>query len=137
MLPDQAEPGRAEGLWKATCFEIFLQPSDGTRYVELNLSPSFQWAAYEFDDYRSGMRNLALAFDPEITISAGDSAFFDLDSDFDVSVVGTGDIRMGLSAVIEEIDGTKSYWALAHAPGPPDFHNPACFAATLPPPASP
>ena len=41
--------------------------------------------------------------------------------------------RIGVSAVIEEVDGTKSYWALAHAPGPPDFHNPACFAHHLPP----
>jgi len=40
--------------------------------------------------------------------------------------------KLGLSAVIEEIDGTKSYWALAHPPGKPDFHHPDCFALTLP-----
>ena len=40
---------------------------------------------------------------------------------------------MGLCAVIEEKDGTKSYWALAHPPGDkPDFHDPACFALELP-----
>jgi hypothetical protein len=34
---------------------------------------------------------------------------------------------------LEEQDGTKSYWALAHPPGDkPDFHDPACFAAHLP-----
>jgi len=45
--------------------------------------------------------------------------------------------RIGLSAVIEETDGTKSYWALRHPPGKPDFHHPDCFALTLgaPPPA--
>ena len=45
------------------------------------------------------------------------------------------DIRwaLGLSAILEEQDGTKSYWALAHPPGDkPDFHDPACFAAHLP-----
>ena len=41
--------------------------------------------------------------------------------------------EIGLSAVIEEIDGTKSYWALAHGKGPPDFHNSACFDYRLPP----
>ena len=41
--------------------------------------------------------------------------------------------ELGLSAVIEEQDGTKSYWALAHPDGPPDFHDPACFAASLSP----
>ena len=40
------------------------------------------------------------------------------------------DIR--LTAVIEEEDGTKSYWALAHPDGPPDFHDPSCFLARLP-----
>src|SRR3546814_3736372 len=32
--------------------------------------------------------------------------------------------KLALSAVIEELDGTKSYWALAHPPGKPDFHHP-------------
>jgi hypothetical protein len=41
---------------------------------------------------------------------------------------------IGLTAVVEEVDGTKSYWALAHAPGPPDFHNADCFTARLPAP---
>jgi len=39
--------------------------------------------------------------------------------------------KLGLSAVIEEADGTKSFWALAHPPGRPDFHHPDCFALTL------
>ena len=46
----------------------------------------------------------------------------------------SGEWQMGLSAVIEERDGTKSYWALAHAPGPPDFHNRNCWIARLPAP---
>ena len=30
--------------------------------------------------------------------------------------------------VIEEVSGRKSYWALKHAPGRPDFHHPDAFA---------
>ncbi len=50
---------------------------------------------------------------------------------------GEKDWKLALSAVIEETDGTKSYWALRHPPGAPDFHHPDCFALTLeaPPPA--
>jgi hypothetical protein len=40
--------------------------------------------------------------------------------------------RLGLSAVIEETSGRKSYWALAHPPGKPDFHHADCFAYELP-----
>jgi hypothetical protein len=39
---------------------------------------------------------------------------------------------LGVSAVLEEKDGTKSYWALAHPAGDkPDFHAAASFAAKL------
>ncbi len=41
------------------------------------------------------------------------------------------DWQLGLSAVLEEKDGTKSYWALAHPDGKPDFHEPGCFTAKL------
>jgi hypothetical protein len=40
-------------------------------------------------------------------------------------------LRLGLSAVIEENDGTISYWALKHLPGKPDFHHPDSFALEL------
>ena len=40
--------------------------------------------------------------------------------------------RLGLSAVIEETSGRKSYWALAHPPGKADFHHSDCFALELP-----
>jgi hypothetical protein len=36
--------------------------------------------------------------------------------------------RLGLSAIIEEASGRRSYWALAHPPGKPDFHHPDSFA---------
>ena len=39
---------------------------------------------------------------------------------------------LNLTAVIEEEGGHKSYWALAHPPGAPDFHNPSCFLGRLP-----
>ena len=36
-------------------------------------------------------------------------------------------LRLGLAAVIEEISGNQSYWALAHPPGKADFHHSDCF----------
>ena len=39
--------------------------------------------------------------------------------------------RLGLAAVIEETDGNKSYWALAHPAGKPDFHHADGFAYDL------
>jgi hypothetical protein len=39
--------------------------------------------------------------------------------------------ELAISAVIEEADGTKSYWALTHPTGKPDFHASESFALTL------
>jgi hypothetical protein len=43
---------------------------------------------------------------------------------------------LALTAVIETEDSARSYWALAHPPGAPDFHDPDCFVLHLPPPTA-
>jgi hypothetical protein len=126
VLPSGGARGRADELWRTTCFELFVQ--DGEGYREYNFAPSGAWAAYGFDGYRSGMRALELEHDPEIDADdRGDSLIVDVIIDL------AGEGRFGLSAVVEEVSGTKGYWALAHPPGKADFHHRACFAATLPP----
>jgi hypothetical protein len=60
-LPEPAAPERADGLWRTTCFELFLRRPDEKAYIEFNFSPSGRWAAYAFDDYRKGGRNLEVA----------------------------------------------------------------------------
>ena len=43
----------------------------------------------------------------------------------------SGDWSVAITAVFEFDDGQKSYWALAHAPGKPDFHHPDGFVLDL------
>lgn len=82
------------------------------------------------------MRDLELPVYPIIErgVEAGED--YVIEVDLDLTSIPSGAMNMGLSAVIEERDGTKSYWALAHAPGSPDFHNRDCFIATLPAPSA-
>jgi predicted GIY-YIG superfamily endonuclease len=124
-LPDPAATERTDGLWQTTCFELFVR-TGGETYCEFNFAPSTQWAAYRFDAHRAGMRDLVLAT-PVITRK---------DDGIDVVInllwLGDRELHIGLSAIIEEKDGTKSYWALKHPPGAPDFHHPDCFALQLP-----
>src|SRR5215467_12536958 len=54
-IPEAASPERADALWKHTCFEAFALRDGG--YREFNFSPSTQWAVYDFDNYRTAMRN--------------------------------------------------------------------------------
>ena len=127
ILPDAAEPARADELWRTTCFEAFVS-GQGTAYREYNFAPSGQWAAYAFDAPRSGMRHANEQ--AEVWLEGGETWIA-------VEAEVTGDFALtaplNLTAVIEEQGGHKSYWALAHPDGPPDFHNRNCFVAHLPP----
>jgi predicted GIY-YIG superfamily endonuclease len=135
VCPPQSASKRTDGLWQTTCFELFIKDCEGQGYTEFNFSPSSQWAAYRFDAYREGMRKQPMNLDPLISkLDTGD--FLILTATIDAQVL-THAGALALSAVIEETDGTKSYWALAHPPGKPDFHAPTCFALTLPPPERP
>lgn len=128
-VPPFAGKGRGEDLWQTTCGELFLKDREGPGYREFNFSPSERWAAYRFTGYREGMADADIP-DPEVSSDSGQFLFV-LTALLDAAVLEGSDVA-GLSAVIEEKDGTKSYWALAHAPGKPDFHNEACFALPLP-----
>ena len=125
-LPQAHSPERADQLWRHTCFEAFAQREAG--YREFNFSPSTQWAAYDFDDYRQGMR-IADVLAPRIE-AAREGAHYALQAAFDLP--GEGRCRVALTAVLEETDGAKSYWALKHPPGKPDFHHADGFVLELP-----
>lgn len=125
-----AGKGRADGLWQTTCFELFIRSGADPAYAEFNLSPSEQWAAYDFETYREGMRNRPAPIMPTCTLRRGsDMAIFD--AAIPASALPPLPWSYGLTAVIEETGGIKSCWAFAHPPAKPDFHHPACFAATL------
>jgi hypothetical protein len=133
-IPQPTDPKRRAGLWQRTCFEAFVRPVGAESYFEFNFSPSSEWAAYNFEGYRKGMRPLLLATEPEITTGVDErqlqlSARLELE---DVAMRNGQPWIVGLTAVIAERNALKSYWALAHPPGAPDFHHPDCFALELP-----
>jgi hypothetical protein len=127
LLP-VAAPARTDGLWQHTCFEAFVRPACGDSYFEFNFAPSTQWAAYRFDGYREGMAAAEIAA-PRIEVARAPQRYV---LRAQLTLPGEGVWRLGLSAVIEETSGRKSYWALAHPPGKPDFHHCDCFALELP-----
>jgi hypothetical protein len=129
IIPQAAEPIRADDLWQTTCFEAFLRIPGADAYREWNFAPSGQWAAYDFASYREG-RTDADVVPPYIRME-DNLIWWALGAT--IPVDAETDWALGLSAILEETDGTKSYWALAHPPGDkPDFHAADCFAASLP-----
>lgn len=136
VLPPFAGKVRADGLWQTTCFELFLKPRDGSAYAEFNFSPSQAWAAYDFSAYREGMAERQVPRAPVCTPRRGQSVLI-----FDVSLPAGAlpplPFDFGLTAVIEETGGHKSYWAISHRPDRPDFHHTSCFAGALEAPPVP
>ncbi len=129
VIPTASEPARADGLWRTTCFEAFLGEAGAGSYREWNFAPSGEWAAYDFTEYREGMATAEVGAPPYIRFE-DNLTWWTLGAT--VAVDAATGWSLGLSAVLEEADGTKSYWALAHPDGPPDFHNRDCFVARLP-----
>jgi hypothetical protein len=139
MRVPAAQPVRAEpedGLWQHTCFELFVasaNPAGPPGYAEFNFSPSGRWASYRFDSYRQGMRpgmRTAQEFGLA-THSDRRSEHLAVTARMDLRKFMPPPYRIGLAAVIEDADGSHSYWALAHPPGGPDFHHPDGFALSF------
>jgi hypothetical protein len=125
LMPPVVAAARADELWQHTCFEAFARPSAGPGYYEFNFSPSTQWAAYQFGGYRSGMRVATEISAPRIEVrSSAETYTLQAELEFDGL---SSPLRLGLAAVLEETNGRKSYWALAHPPGKADFHHSDCF----------
>lgn len=128
-IPEPQPFGRADELWRHTCFEAFVK-GQGESYFELNLSPSSQWAGYRFDSYRTGMTEAPL--EPWLMQRIEPPGELELMAEVDLGALASDPWTFALSAVIEDIDGAISYWALAHPPGKPDFHHPDSFVLELP-----
>jgi hypothetical protein len=136
-LPPVTAPARADELWQHTCFEAFVRATAGAAYYEFNFAPSTQWAAYRFGAYRHAMSVAGEVSAPRIDARSS-GGLYELEAS--LALEGMSGLpseaawRLGLSAVIEEAGGRKSYWALAHPPGKADFHHADCFACELPAP---
>jgi hypothetical protein len=133
VIPEPGDQVQRDDLWRHSCFEAFIRPAGGQAYHEINLAPSRAWAAYRFQSYRDGMAPSFLEPIGPIQVDYGPHMLTQTSMlDYGDDRALRGELEVGLSAVIEATDGSKSYWALAHGEGAPDFHNADCFVARLP-----
>lgn len=129
--PTAAPAGPTDGLWRHTCMEVFVSAARSGPYLEFNLAPSCQWAAYRFSGYRAGMAPLTGIRPPRIELLTGSDqlllrAQVELPADLSAQR-----LWLGVTAVVEETHGLLSYWALRHAGERPDFHHPESFGLEI------
>jgi hypothetical protein len=126
-IPPLAPAERTEGLWRHTCFEAFVRARGEAGYVEMNLAPSTQWAAYRFDAYRRGVRDLDV---PPPRIETGRTGrALELRAAMRPPVAPPW--QVAFAVVIEEAGGRISWWAAHHPGATPDFHHPDSFVSEI------
>jgi len=132
-IPIPQPPAAVDGLWEQTCFEVFVAVEGKESYHEFNFSPSGQWAAYAFSGYR--VRSEWTVSQAPVISFARSNGHLLLEA-----VIAAADLpqniadkpfQIGLAAVIEANDGSRSYWALEHPEVRPDFHHRAGFILSL------
>lgn len=125
-LPTLRSPERADELWRHTCFEVFVALPDSDAYVELNFSPSTEWAMYGFVTYRRGMTALEVKRPPRVAVRPMPRGLV-LEAVTHLAELPMpqpgSPLRAGAAAVVEEKDGRLTYWALTHPSALPDFHH--------------
>jgi hypothetical protein len=133
-LAEPRPPVRTDGLWRHSCFEAFIGRQSGSDYWEYNFSPSGAWAAYHFPARREGMAPLMRGAPPVLTQRV-DAGRIELAATLDLSWLyrshAPADLRLGISAVVEDRAGVLSYFALSHPAEKPDFHHPDSFLLPL------
>lgn len=124
MIQEPADiPLRKNRLWEETCLELFLAPVNSERYWEFNLSTSGHWNIYRFTSYRAGMHEeTAFRALPLNILLDLNSLQLSLEVGLERIVLADQALKVGISAVIKAIDGTTTFWALAHPGLQPDFH---------------
>jgi hypothetical protein len=133
-IPGPRSPRRADNLWQHTCFEVFMMAGEGPEYREFNFSPTGEWTVYDFRGYRDASeQDGALLTKPDLVIKVHQSPdrlelFVEIDQ---VLLPQANSLKLGLSAVVENVAGSKSYWALRHSPGKPDFHHADAFTLQM------
>jgi hypothetical protein len=115
-----------DGLWRHTCMEVFVAPVIPGPYLEFNVAPSGQWAAYRFSGYRADMAPLTGLHPPRIELRLQSDRLL-LSAELALPKDLTATVRLGLAAIVEDTVGQLSYWALRHAGDRPDFHHPDSF----------
>lgn len=132
VVPEVAGAARIDGLWRHTCFEVFIARRGAAGYLEFNLAPSGHWAAYAFGDYRAPAPPPTVAA-PTIRLEAttGRLSLTALVGRGSWPEPDGGALEVGLAAVLEATDGVLGYFALRHPTERPDFHDRRGFALTL------
>lgn len=125
-------PKRQDELWQTTCFEFFIGIPNEPQYWEFNCSPSGDWNVYHFKDYRHKMQTESTFTELPFSVDRDDDRFaLSVRVNLDRIDLGDRPLDLAITAVIQTIDETVTYWALTHNGSRPDFHRRDSFILAI------
>ena len=132
------DPTRSIGLWKTTCFEIFIGLKGSPKYWEVNLSPTGDWNVFSFSSYRNrengnrlieadGFSDLPFTSDRQ-----ADRYTLCLQRGLDALFSTRDALEIGISAVVKSLgNASLSFWSLNHKGDRADFHQRETFTLCM------
>ena len=128
-------PSLGRELWKHTCFELFARQPFDSDYFEWNFAPSGDWGFFAFSDTRIENPVQPLSVRPSLHFASSTPQNSRLEA---IVPFGFSDslawahcnhtaFPLGITCVLESVDGQLAYFALNHKSDKPDFHNSASF----------
>jgi len=131
LFPEEKQTLRADELWKATCFELFLAHEDGEEYFELNISPSLAWNFYKLKSYRATLQPFLFSAIPTITTQKSKNCYtltFNLtQEELDFRAFK----RYNLATILLTKEQKQTFWALNPLSEKTDFHDKGSFMSRL------
>lgn len=119
--PHPGRARRADVLWEHTVFEAFAARPGADGYVEGNLSPSGEWAAYRFTSPHASRTEEPVDTPPTIAVESA-AERCTVTASFGRIAPAEAPVDVAATMVLEGVDGTLSYWAAIHPRSVPDFH---------------
>ncbi len=125
LFPKKSKPKRANELWKATCFELFLANSNEESYYELNFSSSLAWNFYYLKHYRAEVKEVKLLNEPIIEVFEEESSF-----KIELQLEGFGFEKFdsyNLASILLNKKNERTFWAMEHPKEKANFHQRKTF----------
>ena len=123
VVPRFAGKGRADELWKTTCFELFLREPARGRYRRAQPLALRALGGLRLHRLSRGHERPPDAARAELHRCVSGRRWRSSMRRCRSPRCPPLPWQVGLNAVLEEQGGRLSYWAIAHPPGKPDFHD--------------
>ena len=123
LFERESQVKRADELWKATCFEMFIKNSNAKEYWELNIAPNGSWNFYRFSDYKKDMQEESRVLTPKVLFKQErDEVSVSIKVDF-MEKLFDERVDFNLALILLDMEGKRHFFTLNPKDGVADFHD--------------